>query len=99
MLRMQMKISNRQRWLAAAGLSSLAAGQLATWATTASWKGIAGDDPPEDPTEPDFDWPSAILFGALAGAVVGVAVVLARGGAGAAWKATTGRKPPRARRR
>lgn len=96
---MSMRISNRHRWLAAAGLSSLAAAHLATLATTASWKGIAGDDPPDDPTEPNFDWPSAILFGALAGAAVGVAVVLARGGAGAAWKAKTGRKPPRETRR
>lgn len=96
---MKLKITNRHRWLAAAGLSSLAAGHLARWATTASWQGIAGDDPPEDPTEPDFDWPTAVLFGAVAGAMVGAAVVLARGGTGAAWKAKTGRRPPRPRKR
>ncbi|HET9423862.1 MAG TPA: DUF4235 domain-containing protein [Gemmatimonadaceae bacterium] len=94
-----MKITERQKWLAVAGLASLAAGQLATRATSASWELAAGNDPPEDPTDLDFDWMSALLFGAITGAVAGAAVVLARGGAGLAWKQATGKRPPRPRKR
>ena len=94
-----MTITKRHRWLAVAALTGLAAGELAAQLTSFSWRRVAGDDPPEDPTEPDFDWPQAVLFGALTGAVVGASVILARGGAGVAWKRTTGRKPPRGRKR
>jgi hypothetical protein len=90
-----MKITERHKWLAVAGIASFAAGQLATRATSASWELAAGNDPPEDPTDRDFDWMPALMFGAIAGAVAGAAVVLARGGTGAAWKQATGHKPPR----
>jgi hypothetical protein len=94
-----MKITERHRWLIIAGLASFAAGQLATRASSTSWRLAAGNDPPEDPTDKDFDWTPALIFGAAAGAVTGIAVVLARGGTGAAWKRATGHKPPRPRKR
>lgn len=94
-----MKFTDRHRWLLVAGLSSLVAGELAAKVTSTSWRLAAGNDPPEDPTDRDFDWSQALLFGAVAGALVGVSVVLARGGAGVAWKEVTGRKPPRPRKR
>lgn len=94
-----MEITDRHRWLLVAGLASFAAGQIATRMSAASWQLAAGNDPPEDPTDRDFDWVPALVFGAAAGAVAGIAVVLARGGAGALWKQTTGHKPPRPRKR
>ena len=94
-----MKITDRHRWLLVAGVASLVAGQIATTVSSTSWRLAAGNDPPEDPTDKDFDWMPALLFGAAAGALAGVSVVLARGGAGAAWTQVTGRKPPRPRKR
>src|SRR5688500_16386379 len=65
-----MKITDRHRWLLVAGLSSLVAGEIATTVSSTSWRLAAGNDPPEDPTDRDFDWTQALLFGAIAGAVV-----------------------------
>ena len=94
-----MQITDRHRWLIIAGLASFAAGQIATRLSAATWQAAAGNDPPEDPTDRDFDWMPALVFGAAAGAVAGISVVLARGGSGAAWKRVTGEKPPRPRHR
>lgn len=94
-----MKINERHRWLAVAGIASFAASQLVTLGATKSWELAAGNDPPEDPTDRDFDWGPALLFGAVTGALAGAAVILARGGAGAAWKEATGHRPPRPRKR
>jgi hypothetical protein len=94
-----MQITDRHRWLLVAGLASFAAGQIATRLSATSWRLAAGNDPPEDPTDRDFDWMPALVFGAAAGAVTGIAVILARGGAGKAWREATGRKPPRPRKR
>ena len=89
-----MKITDRHRWIAVAGLASFAASQLASQAMSTSWQLAAGDDPPEDPADRGFDWTTALIFGAATGAVVGVAEVLGRGGAKMAWKRAKGRKPP-----
>jgi hypothetical protein len=93
-----MKITERHKWLAIAGLASLAAGEIVSRSMSASYQLAAGNDPPEDPTDRDFDWGPALLFGAMTGAVAGAAVILARGGAGVAWKKATGHKPPRPRK-
>jgi hypothetical protein len=94
-----MQITDRHRWLVVAGLASFAASQVATRLSAESWRLAAGNDPPEDPTDRDFNWTSALVFGAAAGAAAGIAVILARGGAGKAWRKSTGRKPPRSPRR
>ena len=93
-----MRITERHRWMIIAGLASFAASKIASQAMSASWSLAAGEDPPEDPAERGFDWMPALVFGAVTGAVVGVAEVLARGGAKAAWKQAKGRKPPSKRR-
>jgi hypothetical protein len=90
-----MKITDRHRWLVVAGLASVAASQLASQMMSTGWELTAGDEPPEDPTQRNFDWTTALLFGAATGALVGVAEVLGRGGAEVAWKRVKGRRPPR----
>jgi hypothetical protein len=93
-----MKITDRHRWMVIAGVASFAASQLASQLMSSSWELASGDEPPEDPADRDFDWKTALLFGAATGAVVGVAEVLGRGGAKVAWKQAKGRKPPAKRR-
>ena len=44
-------------------------------------------------------WMPALVFGAAAGAAAGMAEIIAKNGMGAAWKQTTGRKPPRSPKR
>jgi hypothetical protein len=93
------RINEQQRWLIIAGLAGIAATRIAGEAVSTSWRIGAGEEPPEDPTARDLNWTSAILFTAAAGAVVGVAELLARRGAGAAWKEVTGKRPPRPRKK
>lgn len=48
------------------------------------WRATAGGEPPEDPDAGDTNWPEAIAWAVVTGALVGVARALARKGASAA---------------
>ena len=82
------QLSERNRWLLIAGE-----------AVSTSWRLAAGDEPPEDPNAREFTWTSALIFSAAAGAIIGVSELVARRGAGAAWKQATGKRPPRGRKK
>lgn len=94
-----MQITDRHRWLLVATLAGFVASKLATQLASATWMVADGNDPPEDPTDRNFAWMPALVFGAAAGAAAGMADVVARNGAGAAWKRVTGKKPPRPKKR
>lgn len=94
-----LKLTRRHRWLLVAGVATAVAEHLTDRVVRASWRLAARKDPPEDPALKDVKWTTALLWTAAAGAIVAVSEVVARHGAGLAWKRVTGRKPPRPRRR
>lgn len=92
-------LNKRQTWAVVAGVTGIAAAQVAEHLMTSSWRLAARRDPPRDPAYEDVDWRSAVLWTVSAGALAALTQMVARRGAGAAWKRVTGQKPPRPRRR
>lgn len=92
-------LNKRQTWAMVAGVTGVAAAQIAEHLMASSWRLAARRDPPDDPAYEDVDWKSAALWTVSAGAVAALTQMVARRGTGAVWKRVTGRKPPRPRRR
>lgn len=69
-------LTDAARW-AAAITAGIAARNLAT----SAWESAVGEQAPTDPSDPDTDWQTALLFTVLTGVFVGVARLLARRGA------------------
>lgn len=51
----------------------------------AGYRKMTGREPPENPAAPEVEWGEALLWGALAGAAVGLSRVAARRGVSAGW--------------
>lgn len=58
-----MQITDRHRWLLVATLAGFVASKLATQLASATWMVADGNDPPEDPTDRNFAWMPALVFG------------------------------------
>lgn len=88
--------SSETWWMIIATAAAVGAGIL----TRAGLKGAyrlthQGNDPPQNPSDPDADWGETLLFMGLTGAAVGVARLLARQGAAKGWRRVTGSYPQR----
>ncbi len=81
------------------GLVGAAAARAAEYAMTAGWRVAARSDPPEDPSEDDVDWKSAVVWTVAAASAVALTELVAKQGAEVVWKRATGRRPPRGHRR
>lgn len=60
----------------------------------AAWRRSRGSEPPRDPTAPDVTWSDALVWAAISGLGVAAGQLIANRGAGAAYRALTGREPP-----
>jgi len=94
-----MFLNKRRRWALIAGVAGVAGAQLADHLLSSSWKLAAKKEPPDDPAYEDVPWTSAILWTTAAGAAAALSQLVARRGAGVAWKRLTGERPPQPRRR
>ncbi|WP_231617707.1 DUF4235 domain-containing protein [Novipirellula aureliae] len=65
--------------------AAIAATFLARNALQASWRTTLDRDPPKNPASPEVDWKDALLWGALSGAVVGMARIASRRTSSAAY--------------
>ncbi len=74
--------------------SALVAGAAARVAVNAAWRLAQGDDPPIDPESADTEWRDAIAWTIVTGVSMGLAQLVARRGAAAAWRRALGSRPP-----
>ena len=86
--------SRKRMWtLVSTGLA-IGAGLLTRSALKATWRMTRHDDPPLNPAMPDIRWSDAIAWSIACGAAVGVARVVARGGAAMGWRRVMNSPPP-----
>ena len=60
----------------------------------AVWRGVAKNEPPNNPADPATGWGEALAWTAATGLVIGVARMVASRGAAAGWRRATGSLPP-----
>ena len=63
--------------LATAAIVTLA-GLATRRVVTGTWRAVAGEDPPRDPSRPDVDWPTAITWTTAVGLTVSFARLFTR---------------------
>jgi hypothetical protein len=85
---------NDTRWIFTSAAGALAASLLTRGLMKSGWRGVRGEDPPNQPSVSPGGWPRALAWGAVTGAIVGVARVLGRRGSAAAWEKVAGVSPP-----
>lgn len=73
--------------------SAIMAGIAARKVLTTAWRKGTGVDPPLNPESPDTDWPEALAWATVSGAVVGIARLLARRKAAAFYRRSSGHLP------
>lgn len=79
--------------LAATGAAVLASVVVRNLAM-AVWRGVAKNEPPNNPADPATSWGEALAWTAATGLVIGVARMVASRGAAAGWRRATGSLPP-----
>lgn len=73
---------------------AMGAAWAARQAATSLWSRLSDADAPVNPADRSVSWPQAAGWAMLAGGAAGLARVLGRRGAAAAWESTTGTTPP-----
>jgi hypothetical protein len=80
-------------WKVLAAVSAVIAAKAADQALELTWRGITGNKPPTVPEDPQTTWTEALAWGALSGAVMGVARMLMIRQAAAYYVKSTGELP------
>lgn len=75
-------------------VTAVGAGIVARKIMDTSWKVGVGHEPPENPADPDVDWPEAVAFAAASGAAIGLVRMLASRKAADYYRRSTGHLPP-----
>lgn len=81
-------------WAILGGIAALTAGAIANQTLKYGWRSVFKDDPPRNPIHPDISWGHALLWGGLAGMLMGTARIVGRRGAGEVWKRMRNTLPP-----
>lgn len=81
-------------WTVFVAVVTTAVGWGARRAATALWSKVYDTDAPPNPDDTDVTWTAALSWAGLAGLSAGVARVLGRKGAAAAWQSLTKEQPP-----
>lgn len=55
-------------------------------ALQAGWRSTMNREPPKNPVSPEVDWGDALLWGAVSGAVVGIARIASRRGSSSVYR-------------
>lgn len=92
-------LSEKNRWTAVSGASSMLAAFAARRLIGATWTLVARREPPKNVSNWSVSWGEAIGYMALAGAIGGVVRVFALRGATLGWKKALGSFPPEARKK
>ncbi len=87
-------MSSKLIWKAVAAVAAFVAAEAARHGTTAVWSRISDVEPPVNPADRSIDWGDAFSWALFAGLAAGLARVIARRSAAAAWEARTGQTPP-----
>ena len=92
---MNKRRKQRATWMLVGAGSAMVAGAAVSGLIEGGWRALRDEEPPIDPESATTSWGKAVAWTAITGVLVSVAQLAARRGAAAAWKRTTGRKPPR----
>ena len=85
---------NRVLWNALSAVLGFAAAWAARNISTAIWTRVSDGDAPVNPANRQVSWMNAFGWAVLAGSAAGLARVVGRRGAAAAWSSATGETPP-----
>lgn len=88
-----MDIDEDQIWSGVASAAAIGAMVAAKPLIERIWKLVFRRDPPGNPAHQDVDWSDAVLWSLFAGALVGVARLLAQRAAAGAWAKARGGQP------
>lgn len=80
-------------WKILGGGAAVAAAIVARKTLTSGWEKATGRQPPDNPADPTTEWREALAWGALTGAVVGVARILASRQSARLYQRATGSLP------
>ncbi len=72
------------------GIGAVVAAVMARKALTAAWSMMTGEEPPQNPAAADTSWREALLWGAAAGLVAGLARTIGQRAAAGAWANVSG---------
>lgn len=86
--------SDKIKWIGLAAGSAMIASFATRNLLRAGWRAFADNDPPRNPASPDTEWSEAVTWTVAAGLAAGLTRLVARRGAAAVWKGTTGSRPP-----
>lgn len=81
-------------WNAVAALAAFASAWAARKTATMLWTRVSDAEAPINPADRSVGWSEAIGWAVVAGIAAGMARVVGRRGAVAAWEAATGETPP-----
>ncbi len=81
-------------WTALVATASTAASWAARRFATLFWAKVYDTDAPPNPDDEQVSWPAALVWASIAGLSAGLARVIGRRGAAAAWKTLTNEPPP-----
>lgn len=81
-------------WKLAATGAAVLASMVVRNLAMAVWRGVAKNEPPNNPADPATGWGEAVAWTAVTGLMIGVARMLASRGAAAGWRKATGTLPP-----
>ena len=87
-------LNEKTAWRLVAGGAAFTGAVAAHWVIKGAWKAWTEEDPPENPADPTVGWGEALAWTALAGAVAGMARMLAMRAASTSWTRATGGSPP-----
>ena len=85
---------DRLKWKLLTAGSALVATMIVQGALKGGWKYAWGEDPPENPGDPQVTWGMALGWAAASAAGIALARLLALRGTAAGWKAVKGTTPP-----
>lgn len=86
--------TSRSVWNVLAWTAAAAAAWAGRKVATALWSRLSDAEAPANPANRSVTWYQAGAWAALAGGAAGIARVLGRRGAAAAWKGVAGDSPP-----
>ncbi|RJS91434.1 DUF4235 domain-containing protein [Salinisphaera sp. Q1T1-3] len=83
-------------WMALSAGAAIGAGMLARKSTTAAWRYVRDEEPPQDSADPRQHWYEILIWAALSGVCVAAARLAGRSLASRIWRRRLGRTPPSA---
>ena len=93
-MRKKSKKSGKIKWTLLSTIAAVLAGLTVRTATKKGWKAAKKEPPPTHPAISGNNWPKALAWTAISGALAGMSRRVAEPGVEKAWEKKTGKRPP-----